>query len=134
MENGFDHACRRNFQFRGIGLNGMAIRKRLPLPAILSANALLEGDVVYHDGTGWSPHLAAAFVAADEAGLIRLEAALDDAVAANSVVEPELVPVTRDAAGLILPSHYRERIRALGPTIRTDLGPQARGEHAHVSL
>ena len=112
----------------------MAVRKRLPLPAILSANALLEGDVVYHSGTGWSPHLADAFVAADEEGLTLLEAALDEAVAISSVVEPDIVPVQRDAAGRILPNHYRERIRALGPTVRTDLGPQARGEHIHVSL
>lgn len=112
----------------------MAVRKRLPLPAILSANSLLEGEVVYHSGTGWSPHLADAFAAADEEGLTRLEAALDEALATNSVVEPDIVPVARDTLGRIVPGHYRERIRALGPTVRTDLGPQARGEHVHVSL
>ena len=43
------------------------------------------------------------------------------------MVEPEIVPVGTDPAGRLVPSHYREKIRALGPTIRTDLGPQARG-------
>jgi hypothetical protein len=50
------------------------------------------------------------------------------------VIAAELIPVTLDEEGRIGPSHYRARIRALGPTVRTDLGPQSQGENAHVSL
>src|SRR6218665_397818 len=102
---------------------------------IMSANALLDGDVVYYTpGGAWSPHLAEAAIAGGEAEIAALQAALDAALAAGAVVEPELVPVGIDAAGNIIPSHYREKIRALGPTVPRDLGPQAVGEHAYVSL
>jgi hypothetical protein len=102
---------------------------------IMSANALLDGDVVYYvPGGAWSEHLADAFVAGSEEEAAALAAARDAALAAGSVVDPELLPVAIDARGNLVPSHYREKIRALGPTIRTDLGPQASGENAHVSL
>ena len=101
----------------------------------MSANALLDGAVVYYAPGGlWSPHLADALVAATEPEAAALESARAAAEAAGAVVEPEIVPVGTDAAGRLVPSHYREKIRALGPTIRTDLGPQAAGEHVHVSL
>ncbi|HEY5712328.1 MAG TPA: DUF2849 domain-containing protein [Allosphingosinicella sp.] len=111
----------------------MAIGKRQPEAVILSANALLDGAVVYHDGSGWTPHLEAARVArGDEVSA--LEALLAASEAQGDVVDALLLPVTPDARGRIVPNHYRERIRALGPTVRRDLGPQARGEHRHVSL
>ncbi|HTU12508.1 MAG TPA: DUF2849 domain-containing protein [Allosphingosinicella sp.] len=101
----------------------------------MSANALLGGEVVYYAAGGrWSPHLADAFVARTEAEAESLEAARAAAEAQGAVVEPELAPVGTDAGGRLVPSHYREKIRALGPTVRTDLGPQAAGENAHVSL
>lgn len=112
----------------------MSVGKGQRLPAILSANALLDGDVVYRTEHGWSPRLGEAEVARDDAALARLEAALADASAGQEVVGPELVPIVLDGAGRIVPSHYRARIRALGPTVRPDLGPQANGEHRHVSL
>lgn len=112
----------------------MSAGKGLRLPAILSANALLDGDVVYRTADGWSRRLGEAEVANDEAALARLETALAEALAGREVVGPELAPVVLDDAGRIVPSHYRERIRALGPTVRPDLGPQAKGEHRHVSL
>jgi hypothetical protein len=111
----------------------VAVGKRQSDAVILSANALLDGGVLYHDGVGWTPRLAAARVArGDEIG--ELEAALAASEALGDVVDALLLPVSRDAQGRIVPNHYRERIRALGPTVRTDLGPQARGEHRHVSL
>ena len=63
-----------------------------------------------------------------------LASAREAALAAGSVVDPDLLPVGIDPAGNLIPGHYRERIRAPGPTIRRDLGPQAVGENAHVSL
>ena len=109
--------------------------KRPQKAVIVSANALLDGVVVYYAGdAGWSPHLAEARVGVADAEIEALHAIRAAAEASGTVVEPELLPVDTDAAGNIVPSHYREKIRALGPTVRTDLGPQARGEHLHVSL
>jgi hypothetical protein len=114
---------------------GKQMSKRPEQALIMSANALLGGEVVYYaTGGTWSPHLADALVAVTEAEATALEAARAVAEARGAVVEPEIVLVEADAVGNIVPSHYREKIRALGPTVRTDLGPQARGEHAHVSL
>lgn len=109
--------------------------KRPQQALIMSANALLGGEVVYYTSGGlWSPRLADALVTLTETEAAVLETARAAAEARGEVVEPEIVPVGTDPAGRLVPSHYRERIRALGPTIRTDLGPQARGEHRHVSL
>lgn len=104
------------------------------LPAILTANALVDGAVVYAGANGWTARLDDADLAGDALGLARLEAVLRAAEATGEVVDPALVPVAIDAAGRIVPTHYRDRIRALGPTVRADLGPQAAGEHRHVSL
>lgn len=112
----------------------MPLGKRPPLPLILSANTLLDGVVVYRAGGGWSEHLGDAELARDEAGALALEQALLAAERSEEVLAPELVPVALDGAGRIVPSHYRARIRALGPTVRPDLGPQAQGAHDHVSL
>lgn len=109
--------------------------KRPQEALIMSANALLGGEVVYYAAGGaWSEHLADALVARSEDEAAALEAARAAAEASGAVVEPEIVPVGTDAAGRLVPSHYREKIRALGPTVRTDLGPQAAGENSHVSL
>jgi hypothetical protein len=109
--------------------------KRPQQALIMSANALLGGEVVYYAAGGaWSPHLAEAVVAATEAEAAALTAAQAAAMASGAVVEPEIVPVATDTAGRLVPSHYREKIRALGPTVRRDLGPQAAGENEHVSL
>jgi hypothetical protein len=109
--------------------------KRPDQARIMSANALLDGAVVYYAAGGlWSPRLADALVAVTEAEAAGLETARVAAEAAGAVVEPEIAAVATDAAGRLVPSHYREKIRALGPTVRRDLGPQAAGEHLHVSL
>ena len=44
---------------------------------------------------------------------------------ANRVVDPYLVEVGINAAGVPEPLHYREKMRTLGPTVRPDLGKQA---------
>jgi sulfite reductase (NADPH) hemoprotein beta-component len=105
-----------------------------PLPAILTANALRDGIVVYRGEAGWSARLEDALVARDPASLGRLEGARDALETGGEVVDPALIAVAIDSAGRVVPGHYRERIRARGPTIRADLGPQAAGEHIHVSL
>jgi hypothetical protein len=109
--------------------------KRPQEALIMSANTLLDGAVVYYaEGGGWTAQLADALVARSGEEAAALEAARAAAETSGAVVEPEVVPVGTDADGRIVPSHYREKIRALGPTVRRDLGPQAAGENAHVSL
>ena len=112
----------------------MAAGKRPALPLILTASDLLDGDVVYHDGAGWSRDLADALVARDEAEAQRLEAALARTEAEGVPVAAYLVTVA-GADGALVPDHYRERIRSFGPTIRfaADAAPAGR-EPLDVSL
>ena len=112
----------------------MAAAKRPALPLVLTASDLLDGDVVFFDGAGWSRNLADARVASDDGGADELEALLAETEAKGDPVGPYLVTVVLAEGGMIVPDHYRERIRSRGPTIRTDLGPQARQERSHVSL
>lgn len=99
--------------------------KRPPLPVVLNANSVLDGDVVFHTGAAWSTRLADALIAADEDTAGQLERIRDAAEASGEVVEPYLVAVAVDADGAVMPVHYRERLRALGPSVRPDLGKQA---------
>ena len=92
-------------------------------PKIVSANDLLEGDVVYLDAAGgWTRDLSQAVVAPTQ------EAA--DALLARGnqpgvVVGPYLVDVSQDGEGRPSPVHFRERFRDRGPSNRPDLGRQA---------
>ena len=99
--------------------------KRYALPAMLLANDLLSGEVVFRTATGWSPHPAAALIAYDEAAARALEATGQAAFARNEVVEAYLVDVMISADGMPLPNHFRERFKTLGPSNRPDLGKQA---------
>ena len=112
----------------------MAAGKRPALPLVLTASDLLDGDVVFYSGKGWSRDLAAAAVAADEPAAATLESVLAATEAEGDPVGPYLITVGVAAGGSLVPGHYRERIRSRGPTIRPDLGPQARQERQHVSL
>jgi hypothetical protein len=105
-----------------------------PLPAdvqqgigkVMSANRLGDGEVVFLDRAGsWSKRIDDALVAAkaDEAAL---KALADRAVKARLVTALEVIDVAREN-GRVRPLHIRERIRALGPTVRPDLGKQAEG-------
>ncbi len=85
---------------------------------IITANRLIDGLVVFRTGEGgWSLTIAAAELLADEAAV---EAALEKAFAdarANRVVEPYAVEVVVPAPGKDpVPTRFRERIRADGPT------------------
>ncbi|WP_018267967.1 DUF2849 domain-containing protein [Methylosinus sp. LW4] len=94
-------------------------------PKILLASDLAEGDVVFWGPDGWERDLLRAKIAYDEAEAATLDAAGKAAVAANRVVDAYLVDVTVDAAGAPTPSHFREKFRAAGPSVRRDLGKQA---------
>jgi Protein of unknown function (DUF2849) len=84
---------------------------------IISANRLADGIVVYAGrGGAWVEQLSEARIfAGKEEADAALSLAQND-VARNLIVEPFLVDVTQDAAGL-RPSTLRDSIRAHGPTI-----------------
>ncbi|MFK7897606.1 MAG: DUF2849 domain-containing protein [Myxococcota bacterium] len=101
---------------------------------IVIASRLTDGIVVFLKSAGsaveWATRFEDAEVAADDARaneLLTLGEA--DATASNSVVEPYLIDV-EEQGGQLRPTKYREVIRCLGPTIRTDLGKQAEGSEA----
>lgn len=105
------------------------VAKRPPLPAILLANDLLDGDVVFAiasaDGLlGWTRDPSLALVAVDEAAAERLEGFAVAELAAQHVVDAYLVDVELTAGGPV-PRHFRERFKTLGPSNRPDLGKQA---------
>lgn len=105
-----------------------AAPKRVPLPAILLANDLLDGDVVFaadaQGGLAWTRDPALALVAADEEAAARLEAFAAAELAGNRVVDAYLVDVALET-GRPMPRHFRERFKTLGPSNRPDLGKQA---------
>ena len=102
----------------------MALPKRPPLPVILTANALLGGEVVFRTAKGWSADHRDALIAGNDAAATALESEGQAEMAANAVVEAYLVDVEPGEDGPV-PRHFRERLRTLGPSIRTDLGKQA---------
>ena len=83
---------------------------------ILTANRLADGRVVYLGAGGWSRDLAAASRARDDREAALLDAKGRRAAAENHVTDPYLIEL---ADGI--PVRRRERIRALGPTVRADL-------------
>ena len=82
---------------------------------ILTGNDLKSGDVTWWTGSGWSRHIADAVEAGDDADAILARESAAQRVNAAYVIDAE-----RTADG-IRPAHIKERIRALGPTVRLDL-------------
>ena len=95
------------------------------MPQVVIANRLHDGSVV--------------FLAADEKWVERIEESrmgegpgeaekmmrsARRAVESQSIVGPELIAVEREG-DRIVPKSRRDRIRAQGPSIRSDLGKQA---------
>ena len=94
-------------------------------PQVLTANRLQLGEVAYWNGsTGWVTRLADAQVFAGP----EAEAALKEAaewVRKGEVVAPYLFDVRLEGEAIV-PVKVREAIRAAGPSVRRDLGKQAR--------
>lgn len=92
---------------------------------VVTANRLVEGDVVYLTEDGqWSERLDDGCLADNEQKADALMETAEQAVAAQLVVAPYAIDVIAED-GAVRASRYREHIRASGPTIRTDLGKQA---------
>lgn len=82
---------------------------------ILTGNDLKNGAVTWWDGSGWSLHIDDAIDVGDQGDAI---AARENA--ARNVVAPYLIDGVKTAEG-VRPGHIKDRIRALGPTVRLDL-------------
>ena len=82
---------------------------------ILTGNDLKSGAVVWWTGHDWSLHVDDAVDVGERADEI---ARREDA--ARRVNMPYPVEATRDDRG-VRPAHIKERVRALGPTVRPDL-------------
>jgi hypothetical protein len=92
---------------------------------IVTANRLTDGEVVYlATSGGWTEWLAESRVAESEEETAALLAMAEAAMGDREVVDAYAMAVGR-ADGAITALSQRERIRALGPTTRPDLGKQA---------
>ncbi len=83
---------------------------------ILTGNDLISGDVIWWTGDGWSRHIEHA-VDVDAHG--ESIAAVEEA--ARRVNAPYVIQGELTEAGP-RPAHIKDRIRAVGPTVRQDLG------------
>ncbi|WP_088307098.1 DUF2849 domain-containing protein [Novosphingobium sp. B 225] len=82
---------------------------------ILTGNDLKSGAVTWWTGVEWSLHVEDAVDVGDNADTV-----LAREQAARRVTGAYAIDAARDEAG-IRPAHIKERIRALGPTVRPDL-------------
>ncbi len=83
---------------------------------VLTGNDLKTGDVVWWTGSEWSRHVDDAVDAGE-----RAEEILAAEEAARRVNVPYIIEATREDDGKVRPAHIKDRIRALGPTVRPDL-------------
>jgi hypothetical protein len=82
---------------------------------LLTGNDLASGDVVWWTGTGWSRHVEdARDVGPNGESIAHAEEG------ARRVNVPYVIDATMTADGP-RPAHIKDRIRALGPTVRADL-------------
>ena len=95
------------------------------MPQILTAYGLLTGRVLWltEDGA-WSPRIGDARVSDSESDMAEMAAAGKTAHTAHEVFDIYPVDIAAEP-GPPRPVKMRERIRALGPTIHPDFGPQA---------
>lgn len=91
--------------------------KRPALPFVLTANDLLSGYTVYHDGAHWVPKLGDALVASDPEAAEKLNDLGLAELARGAIVDPYLAGVSIAVDGAIAPRHFRDAYRLSGPTI-----------------
>ena len=82
---------------------------------ILTGNDLKSGAVVWWDGTGWSLYVDDAVDVGEQADEI-----IAREQSARRVNSAYSLDASRDDNG-VRPAHIKDRVRALGPTVRPDL-------------
>ena len=97
---------------------------------LVTANRLRDGIAVFMTRSGdWSETIDDAALALEPEAAAALEARAKDDEKKTIVTGSYLVDAER-LEGRVRASHIRERMRALGPTVRLDLGKQAEGKGA----
>ena len=82
---------------------------------LLTGNDLARGDVIWWTGYDWSRHVEDACDVTDKGdGIARAEEG------ARRVNGPYIIDATATPVGP-RPAHIKDRVRALGPTVRPDL-------------
>ncbi len=82
---------------------------------LLTGNDLASGAVTWWTGSGWSLHVEDAADVADQG-----DAILATEEAARRVNAPYIIDAVATPQGP-RPAHIKDRVRALGPTVRLDL-------------
>ncbi|TIX51393.1 DUF2849 domain-containing protein [Alteraurantiacibacter aquimixticola] len=83
---------------------------------ILTGNDLKTGAVVWWTGQDWSPHVDDAVDVGEQA-----EEIMGREESARRVNVPYAIDAEKDGNGGVRPAHIKDRVRALGPTVRPDL-------------
>jgi hypothetical protein len=97
----------------------------------ITANGLRDGEAVFWAKGQWVKTFSEAELFATREPA---DAALSAARAQSDiVVDSYMIDVVLDD-GLPIPAAYRERVRALGPTIHPDIGKQAEGGAAVLAM
>ena len=95
--------------------------------AAITASDLRDGEAVFWARGGWVKRFAEAELFDPVEAPDAMDAALAEAKAQPTVVvDPYAIDLTLKD-GVAVPTSYRERVRALGPTIHPDMGKQAEG-------
>ena len=93
---------------------------------VLTANRLNDGEAVWLAADhSWVDVIDAAEIARDDAAARRIAGVGEASRLRNEVVDVNLIDIDL-VSGRIAPRRLRERIRAAGPSNRTDLGKQSR--------
>ena len=102
------------------------------MPDVITANRLADGVVVFRTlDDSWTEDFNRAAVLADpQTAAEALKRAKEDE--ANNIVVDSYAVAVEERNGHLVPKALREAIRATGPTIRRDLGKQARGQAPHA--
>lgn len=82
---------------------------------IITGSDLRTGDVIWWTGESWSRHVNDAVEAGEHA-----EAIIARENAKQIVTDTQVIEATVTDEG-VRPAHIKDRIRALGPTVRLDL-------------
>lgn len=97
---------------------------------LVTANRLRDGIAVFLTRGGeWSEAIDEAVLAVEPQAAAALEARAREDEKKTIVTGSYLVDAER-LDGRVRAAHIRERMRALGPTVRLDLGKQAEGKGA----
>ena len=90
------------------------------MPQIITANRLIDGEVVFRaPGGAWVRAVDDAELLSDKAAVDVAEAAAQADFEAAVVVDLATIDVAVED-GRVVPTRLRERIRAFGPTVKSD--------------